>query len=170
MTGSVFFWRDSMVMFVRAMLIGGPLAVLFYVHGEHYLGATFFFFVWCISLYIFRPFIPWRKKGINSLAQRGAKSSIDSMHEICLNRDRAQSFDDWVSIAIESMAIDEIEAENPNNELADELRERWGNNGEVMYPKARVEQELLKEESYWTALKKFDDKVAADLGEDLTPL
>jgi len=39
-----------------------------------------------------------------------------------------------------------------------------------MYPKARVEQELLKEESYWTALKKFDDKVATDLGEDLTPL
>ena len=33
-----------------------------------------------------------------------------------------------------------------------------------------VEQELLKEESYWTALKKFDDKVVTDLGEDLTPL
>jgi len=41
---------------------------------------------------------------------------------LLMSRLRAQSFDDWVSIAIESMAIDEIEAENPNNELVDELR------------------------------------------------
>lgn len=156
-----------MVIFVRAMLIGGPILILFYVMEEHYLGAAFFSFLWFFNLYIFRPFLPWGKKGKNSLVQGDGDSTIESMYQTCLNRDRTQSFGDWVGIAIETMAVDEIESENTNQELVDELKERWGTNWEVMYPKARVEQELSKEESYWTALKKFDDKVAKDLREDL---
>jgi hypothetical protein len=118
---------------------------------------------WSYYLYQQRHTLFRGTKTTNSPDRPDTKPTIESMYQTCLNRDRAQNFDDWVGIAIETMAVDEIESGNTNQELADELRERWGTNWEVMYPKARVEQELSKEESYWTALKKFDDKAAKDL-------
>ena len=37
------------------------------------------------------------------------------------------------------------------------MEEKWGKSWDFHYPIARVKQELSKEESYWTALRKFDD-------------
>ena len=88
---------------------------------------------------------------------------IDDMFQICMDRDRTQSFDDWVSLAIQNMAIDEIEKENTDQALVYKLKQRWGDDWEIMYPTARVKQELSENESYWTLLRKFDERVKKDL-------
>ena len=142
-------------------------SVSYFLVNGNYSGGIILLIGWSYYLYQQRHTLFRGTKTTNSPVRPDTKSTIDSMYQTCLNRDRTQSFDDWVSIAIETMAVDEIESENTNQELVDELKEKWGTNWEVMYPKARVKQELSKEESYWTALKKFDDKVAKDLREDL---
>ena len=146
------------------VVIVAPLSYLFYI--ENYSALTIYLLGWSYVLYQWRHSLFRGKKNAVLVEPSDAKSTIDSMYETCLNRDRTQSFEDWVGIAIETMAVDEIESGNPNQELVDELKKQWGTTWELMYPKARVEQELSKEESYWTALKKFDDKVAKDLGEE----
>ena len=89
---------------------------------------------------------------------------IDAMYKSCKDRDRSQSFDDWVSQSIQLMAIDEIEPGKVDKELVDTLKEQYGENTwEWAYPPSRVKQELAVKESYWTALKKFDDKVAKEV-------
>ncbi len=105
---------------------------------------------------------------------RGNKShsevgtDVETLLEICRRRDRKQSFDEWASGAIELMAIDQVENGNLDFEIVTRLREKHGDSWELFYPKAMVKKEL-SHEGYWSALKKFDDKVATDNGEDILP-
>ncbi len=158
-----------MVMIIRMILLFSPVLPIIFLQSGNYHAAAIVFLLVCFNFYNLRGFLPWKRSGTTPLEPRDAGSSIDSMYETCLNRDRTQSFEEWVGIAIETMAVDEIDSGNTNQELVDELKKKWGTTWELMYPKARVKEELSKEESYWTALKKFDDKVAADLGEDQAP-
>ena len=96
------------------------------------------------------------------------RTDLETLLEICRRRDRKQSFDEWASGAIELMAIDQVENGNLDFELVTQLREKYGDSWELFYPKAMVEKEL-SHEGYWTTLKKFDDKVARDNGEDIVP-
>ena len=95
-------------------------------------------------------------------------SLVETHLETCRRRDRKQSFDEWASNAIELMAVDQVESGNLDFEMVTLLREKYGDSWELFYPKAMVEKEL-SHEGYWTALKKFDDKVARDNGEDIVP-
>ncbi len=109
-----------------------------------------------------------RKKELEDLLEkirkRNAKKLVDDTYNLCLNRDRNQSFDDWVNTTIQLMAIDEVKRGETDESIVEELKELFGeNNWEAFYPAKRVSQELSASESYWTALKKFDDQVAKDL-------
>lgn len=111
-----------------------------------------------------------RKKELEDLLEkirkRNAKRFVDDTYNLCLKRDRSQSFDDWVDNAIQLMAIDEVERGETDEEIVRELKEKFGeNNWEVFYPIERVKQELSVSESYWTGLRKFDEQVAKDIKE-----
>ena len=41
-----------------------------------------------------------------------AEKLVADIYQMCIDRDRTQSFDEWVNLAILSMAIDEIEKGN----------------------------------------------------------
>lgn len=113
----------------------------------------------------------WRflkPKRLPSVSRLGGASEVGTLLEICRRRDRSQSFDDWAGRAIELMAIDQVESGNPEAEVVEGLKEAWGDSWELFYPKAIVDRELSRE-GYWTALKKFDDKVAQDNGETIAP-
>lgn len=101
---------------------------------------------------------------LDLLSKVHAKKIVDSQYNLCLHRDRSISFDEWVNIAIQSMAVDEIESGETDQEIVDDLKKSFGEaNWEVFYPAAKVVKELSAEESYWTALRKFDEQVAKDL-------
>ena len=130
----------------RITLILAPMVSVSWAVSEgEFIVAYVLFFGWLYVLYRERH---WFKKD---------KSELDVMYEMCINRDRTQSFDDWVRISIQEMAIDEVESGVVDEILATELKEKWGKSWDLYYPIARVEQELSKEESYWTALRKFDE-------------
>lgn len=98
----------------------------------------------------------------------GVETDLKTLLEICRRRDRKQTFDEWASGAIELQAIDQVENGNLDFERVRRLREKYGDSWELFYRKAMVEKEL-PHEGYWTTLKKFDDKVARDNGEDIVP-
>jgi len=83
-------------------------------------------------------------------------------------RDRAVSFDEWAGEKIELEAIGEISSGKWDKNLESELREKWSDNWELFYPKARVRQELSRE-GIWSLIKKFDDHIAEELGEEILP-
>jgi antitoxin component YwqK of YwqJK toxin-antitoxin module len=159
---------NVLILIVFLTIVIAPLS--FFIVSEKYSYAVMWILAWSYVAYEQRHLLSRGKRDAVLVEPYDATSTIDSMYQTCLNRDRTQSFDDWVGIAIETMAVDEIESGNTNQELVDELKKNWGTTWELMYPKARVEQELSKEESYWTALKKFDDKAAKDLGEEQASL
>lgn len=104
---------------------------------------------------------------LEKIRKRNAKKLVDDTYNLCLNRDRSQSFDDWVDNAIQLMAIDEVERGETDEEIVRELKEKFGeNNWEVFYPTERIKQELSVSESYWTGLRKFDEQVAKDIKEN----
>jgi hypothetical protein len=67
------------------------------------------------------------------------------------------------------MAIDEMRDGQPDPVIYEKLKEERGDLWDLFYPLEKVRHELSKPESHWTALKKFDDKVAKDNGEVISP-
>jgi len=139
---------------------------------DEIINILFWCLIWLYVLYRARGLMksPEEKKqviedAIDSVRTKVAENQIDDMYISCMKRDRTQSFDDWISLAIQGMAIDEIEKEKLDQELVAELKETWKDSWEVMYPTARVQQELSLEDSYWTALRKFDEKAETDLSK-----
>ena len=115
-----------MVMIIRMILLFSPVLPILFLQSGDYLWAAFIFLLVCCNFFIFRSLLPWKRSGTAQLEPRDSRSSIDSMYETCLNRDRTQSFEEWVGIAIETMAVDEIDSGNTNQELVDELK-KMGN-------------------------------------------
>ena len=139
---------------------------------DEIINILFWCLIWLYVLYRARGLMksPEEKKqviedAIDSVRTKVAENQIDDIYTSCMKRDRTQSFDDWISLAIQGMAIDEIEKEKLDQELVAELKETWKDSWEVMYPTARVQQELSLEDSYWTALRKFDEKAETDLSK-----
>lgn len=97
------------------------------------------------------------------------KDPVETMWTTCNERDRSQSFDDWVSDAIKLMAIDEMRDGKADPVIYAKLKEERGDLWDLFYPLEKVRHELSKPDSYWTGLKKFDDKVAKDNGEVISP-
>ena len=162
-------------MVVTVLSIIGLLLIIFTpisfaIFYENYSFALVYFLGWSYVLYQQRDLFKSKEKrqqeteeAIDSLIRKAAEKQVDDIYQMCINRDRTQSFDDWVNLAIQNMAIDEIEKGNLDQELANELKQKWGDSWEIMYPTARVKQELSEEESYWTALRKFDEQAEKDL-------
>ena len=162
-------------MVVTVLSIIGLLLIIFTpisfaIFYENYSFALVYFLGWSYVLYQQRDLFKSKEKrqqeteeAIDSLRRKAAEKQVDDIYQMCINRDRTQSFDDWVNLAIQNMAIDEIEKGNLDQELANELKQKWGDSWEIMYPTARVKQELSEEESYWTALRKFDEQAEKDL-------
>tara|TARA_A100001035_G_C27772930_1_gene497350 strand:- start:1403 stop:1930 length:528 start_codon:yes stop_codon:yes gene_type:complete len=147
------------------------IPVIIGIFWEEYAFSVMYFIGWSYVAYEQRYLFQTpeqRKKELEDLLEkirkRNAKKLVDDTYNLCLNRDRSQSFDDWVDNAIQLMAIDEVERGETDEEIVRELKEKFGeNNWEVFYPIERVKQELSVPESYWTGLRKFDDQVAKDL-------
>ena len=162
-------------MVVTVLSIIGLLLIIFTpisfaIFYENYSFALVYFLGWSYVLYQQRDLFKSKEKreqeteeAIDSLRRMAAEKQVDDIYQMCINRDRTQSFDDWVNLAIQNMAIDEIEKGNLDQELANELKQKWGDSWEIMYPTARVKQELSEEESYWTLLRKFDEQAEKDL-------
>ena len=150
------------------LIIFIPLSfVIFY---ENYSFALMYFLGWAYVLYQNRDMFKSKEKrqqetleAIDLLRKEAAEKSITDIYQMCINRDRKYSFDEWANLAIQSMAIDEIETGNLDQELANELKQKWGTSWEVMYPTARVEKELSDDEGYWSVVRKFDEKAEKDL-------
>ena len=166
---------NGVELFVTVLNIIGLLLIIFTpisfaIFYENYSFALVYFLGWSFVLYQQRDLFKSKEKrqqeaeeAIDSLKQFATEKQVDDVYQICANRDRTQSFDNWVNLTIQSMAIDEIEKGNLDQELANELKQEWGDSWEILYPAARVKQELSEEESYWTALRKFDEQVEKDL-------
>ena len=83
---------------------------------DEIINILFWCLIWLYVLYRARGLMksPEEKKqviedAIDSVRTKVAENQIDDMYISCMKRDRTQSFDDWISLAIQGMAIDEIE-------------------------------------------------------------
>tara|TARA_Y100000746_G_scaffold230544_1_gene242343 strand:+ start:577 stop:1086 length:510 start_codon:yes stop_codon:yes gene_type:complete len=165
--------KNIKISYVFILLIFIVVPTIFGILWQEYTFVIFFLLGWSYVAYEQRHLFKsseQKQKELDDLlekiSQRYAKKLVDDTYNLCLNRDRNQSFDDWVKNAIELMAIDEVETGETDKSIVEELKELVGeNNWEVFYPAKRIEQELSVSESYWTGLRKFDEQVEKDIKE-----
>jgi len=96
---------------------------------------------------------------VPSFFKSEAENYVDNLYLMCKRRDRSQSFDEWINSSIELMAIDEVQSGKLHQETAEKVKEEWGTSWELFYPQERINFEKISKQDYFSALKKFDDKV-----------
>ena len=96
---------------------------------------------------------------VPSFFKSEAENYEDNLYLRCKRRDRSQPFDEWLNFSIESMAIDELQSGNLHQKTYERARGIRGDAWELFYAEERIGVEKYSKQDFYSALKKFDEKV-----------
>ena len=88
-----------------------------------------------------------------------AETYEDNLYLRCKRRDRSQPFNEWLNFSIESMAIDELQSGNLHQKTYERVSGVRGNAWELFYAEERIGIEKYSKQDFYSALKKFDEKL-----------
>jgi hypothetical protein len=96
---------------------------------------------------------------VSSFFKSEAENYEDNLYLRCKRRDRSQPFNEWLDFSIESMAIDELQSGNLHQKTYERVSGVRGNAWELFYAEERIGIEKYSKQDFYSALKKFDEKL-----------